>query len=288
MQCLHRYQKVLFPGRKNESWSPEEDIIISEEVKKYGPKNWSKIAKRLDGRIGKQCRERWHNHLNPQIKQNERWNDTEEKLVFLCHKKLGNQWSKISKFLNCRSDNNIKNYMNSTMKKKIPYYEKWSKEAIGLKLQGTTRQLDDAIDELIKELKSENDQLNLEFFKQSSHLEEEENARQMNIQENIEIFNIENEDFCPIIETPHKKEEISIKSPSNRYAASTRITDKTYYLKTSLYFSNYSNSNSENNSNNRNTNSLIKTQTKGTGVKFQAFQPTSSFYERSENKLESK
>jgi myb proto-oncogene protein len=38
-------------------------------VKKYGPKRWTLIAKHLKGRIGKQCRERWHNHLNPEIKK---------------------------------------------------------------------------------------------------------------------------------------------------------------------------------------------------------------------------
>ena len=40
-----------------------------ELVKKYGPKRWTLIAKQLKGRIGKQCRERWHNHLNPEIKK---------------------------------------------------------------------------------------------------------------------------------------------------------------------------------------------------------------------------
>jgi myb proto-oncogene protein len=43
-------------------------------VTKYGAKNWTYIAKSLPGRIGKQCRERWHNHLNPDIKK-ERWTE---------------------------------------------------------------------------------------------------------------------------------------------------------------------------------------------------------------------
>ena len=44
------------------------------------------------GRIGKQCRERWHNHLNPAIKK-EDWNEYEEWLLFLAHKALGNRWA---------------------------------------------------------------------------------------------------------------------------------------------------------------------------------------------------
>ena len=56
---------VFFPG----PWTKEEDEKVIELVKKYGPKRWTLIAKQLKGRIGKQCRERWHNHLNPEIKK---------------------------------------------------------------------------------------------------------------------------------------------------------------------------------------------------------------------------
>ena len=50
----------------------EEDDLVVQLVMQHGPKNWSNIAKHLPGRIGKQCRERWHNHLNPDIRK-ERW-----------------------------------------------------------------------------------------------------------------------------------------------------------------------------------------------------------------------
>ena len=55
-------------------------------VEKYGPRNWSAIAEHLPGRIGKQCRERWHNHLNPDIKK-ERWTEEEDQAIIEAHKK---------------------------------------------------------------------------------------------------------------------------------------------------------------------------------------------------------
>ena len=52
-----------------------------ELVKKYGPKRWTLIAKHLKGRIGKQCRERWHNHLNPDIKKTA-WTEEEVSITY--------------------------------------------------------------------------------------------------------------------------------------------------------------------------------------------------------------
>jgi len=67
-QCLHRWQKVLNPNFFKGNWETEEDEKIIKLVKIHGPNNWSKIAQELEtGRIGKQCRERWYNHLNPEI-----------------------------------------------------------------------------------------------------------------------------------------------------------------------------------------------------------------------------
>ncbi|KAK9268679.1 hypothetical protein L1049_000439 [Liquidambar formosana] len=121
IQCMHRWQKVLNPELIKGPWSKEEDEIIIELVNKYGAKKWSTIAHALPGRIGKQCRERWHNHLNPAINK-EAWTQEEELALLHAHQIYGNKWAELSKFLPGRTDNAIKNHWNSSVKKKLEYY----------------------------------------------------------------------------------------------------------------------------------------------------------------------
>ena len=80
VQCLHRWQKVLNPSLVKGPWTPEEDAKVVQLVNEYGPKKWSLIAANLPGRIGKQCRERWHNHLNPHIRKDP-WSEQEDRTI---------------------------------------------------------------------------------------------------------------------------------------------------------------------------------------------------------------
>jgi len=79
----------------------KEDEMVVKLVNQLGPKKWSVIASNLPGRIGKQCRERWHNHLNPDIRK-DAWSPEEDALLIKLHSQIGNRWAEIAKVLKGR------------------------------------------------------------------------------------------------------------------------------------------------------------------------------------------
>ncbi|PIN21839.1 Transcription factor, Myb superfamily [Handroanthus impetiginosus] len=99
-------------------WTPEEDGLLMKLVEKHGVRKWSTIAQMLPGRIGKQCRERWHNHLKPNIKK-DRWSEEEDRILIEAHRQLGNKWAEIARRLPGRSENTIKNHWNATKRRQL-------------------------------------------------------------------------------------------------------------------------------------------------------------------------
>jgi len=116
IQCLHRWSKILKPGLVKGPWTQEEDEKLTNWVKNEGPNKWALAANIIIGRSGKQCRERWFNNLDPEIKKGE-WSKEEDELVFDLYKKYGSSWSKIAKFVKGRTENSIKNRFYSTLRK---------------------------------------------------------------------------------------------------------------------------------------------------------------------------
>ncbi|CAB4302836.1 unnamed protein product [Prunus armeniaca] len=101
------------------AWTGMEDKILREYIRVHGEGKWRNLPKRAGlKRCGKSCRLRWLNYLRPDIKRGNITRD-EEELIIRLHKLLGNRWSLIAGRLPGRTDNEIKNYWNTTIGKKI-------------------------------------------------------------------------------------------------------------------------------------------------------------------------
>eukprot|EP00257_Ricinus_communis_P025852 XP_025013266.1 transcription factor MYB53 isoform X2 [Ricinus communis] len=106
-------------GLKKGPWTPEEDKKLVDYIQEHGHGSWRALP-RLAGlnRCGKSCRLRWTNYLRPDIKRG-KFSEEEEQIIINLHAVLGNKWSAIAQHLPGRTDNEIKNFWNTHLKKKL-------------------------------------------------------------------------------------------------------------------------------------------------------------------------
>ncbi|KAI5331042.1 PREDICTED: myb-related [Prunus dulcis] len=104
---------------KKGPWSPDEDHKLIAYIQRYGIWNWSQMPKPAGlARSGKSCRLRWVNYLRPDIKRGS-FNKEEEEAILKLHETMGNRWSAIAATLPGRTDNEIKNYWHTHLKKRF-------------------------------------------------------------------------------------------------------------------------------------------------------------------------
>ena len=164
-QCSYHYSKIK---KKRKIWTVEEDQIVLNLVVKHET-NWQLISKVLKNRTGKQIRDRYINILDPSINHSP-WTEEEDNILIKYYYKIGPKWSEISKFLNGRPENMIKNRFYSSLKKKINENE--------LSCANTNE---------INEISEENDEEILDMSEETKQVQESDQI----YQENFNFNNIQ-------------------------------------------------------------------------------------------------
>ena len=81
-------------------WTEEQDQQLREAIAKFGARNWSSVSEMIPTKNGKQCRERWINHIDPAINR-EPWTHEDDMSLIEAHSRLGNRWTELGAFRSC-------------------------------------------------------------------------------------------------------------------------------------------------------------------------------------------
>ncbi|XP_042374110.1 myb-related protein 306-like [Zingiber officinale] len=114
---------------KKGPWTPEEDLMLGSYIQQHGPGNWKAVPATTGlMRCSKSCRLRWTNYLRPGIKRGN-FTEQEERLIVHLQALFGNRWATIASYLPERTDNDVKNYWNTHLKKKLKKIQTLDREA---------------------------------------------------------------------------------------------------------------------------------------------------------------